>query len=465
MRIGPEFRAAISACLILLLCSSPVAGVTHTSDGQVAEAEAVAIADLWYAMELNSKHSGLDEQARTERLEQLPRRKISYFALPGILQEIPPVEGPALAYVAEYEPCGYVVVAGTDRLQAILAHSIEASYWWDEPGLDLVRNDFSRGLSTMWQDLPAEPHSSWTQLRAKLAGIESLREASFPEVDSYVLWESASWAQGWPYNEVVAAQNGSNPNVPTGCVATAMGIKFRFHQWPIVGNGIVQYDDTWGSVQFSHSVNYGDHTYIWANMPLSNLAASNLDVANLMYHCGVAIHINYEEGSSGGSPEKTLLEPPFRYKATEYIFSEDYGGSEHVGPLTRSLFGGLIILVASDSHAMVVTGYRNQFGVEEFWINHGHGGPSNGWQTLASADIRNSWPYSAPTNYIYVDAGWSGDELGWIQKPYNTFQEGLSAIPDGGQMWLRAGTYTGVPPTLSQPMVIKSHEGPATLGP
>ncbi len=460
-------RGILPMALIgLLLVVGPLIlpGSSRAAPGAIAEEEAIAIADLWMAMELNDARSGLSDQERVERLQALGQHTVSYFVSGGRLEASLPPGEQVLAYVIEYRPAGYVVVAATDRLQPIQAHAVESRFWWDEPGLDLVRGDVSHALERMWQNLPSEPHPAWATLRAKLSQGESLEEVHFPQTDEYVFWETAIWSQGWPYNEVVAAHNGNNSNVPTGCVATAMAIKFRFHEWPVTGNGTVSYDDVWGSVQFSHSVNFGAQTYNWANMPLSNLTESNLDVATLMYHCGVAIHMNYEVGASWGWPGESAVEVPFRYRATEYIYTPEEGGVAHVEPLRRSLVGGLVILVASDSHNMVAAGYRNELGVQEFWINHGHGGPSNGWQTLAFADVHNSWPYSSPVHYVYVDGAWSGIEQGWIQKPFNTFGEGLSSVPNGGHLWLKEGNYT-VPATLTKPMTIHSYEGPAVLSP
>ncbi len=44
---------------------------------------------------------------------------------------------------------------------------------------------------------------------------------------------------------------------------------------------------------------------------------------------------------------------------------------------------------------------------------------------------------------IYVDASWSGHEDGTVQFPFNTFSEGVSSVPVHGQLWVRAGNYTG----------------------
>jgi hypothetical protein len=104
-----------------------------------------------------------------------------------------------------------------------------------------------------------------------------------------------------------------------------------------------------------------------------------------------------------------------------------------------------------------------------FWhVNGGNsspGSPDAFWyNTLLDADIYNSWPYCSPENYIYVDAYWGGTEKRQIQKPYNTFSEGLSAVPTDGFLWLKAGSYATGPLTLDRDMTIRSYEGTATIG-
>ncbi len=68
---------------------------------------------------------------------------------------------------------------------------------------------------------------------------------------------------------------------------------------------------------------------------------------------------------------------------------------------------------------------------------------------------------------IYVDASWTGCENGTVQCPYNTISEGVAAVPAGGELFIRVGTYTGpgnVPITINKVMTIRSYEGTAVIG-
>ena len=104
-----------------------------------------------------------------------------------------------------------------------------------------------------------------------------------------------------------------------------------------------------------------------------------------------------------------------------------------------------------------------------FWhVNGGNSSPGDPdafwWNTLLDVDIYNSWPYCSPENYIYVDSNWAGAEKGYIQQPYNTMSEGLSAVPTHGHLWLKVGSYSTGPLTLDRAMTVRSYEGTATIG-
>lgn len=477
MKTRGVIKAAVAVCLVLLASSLWVPVGVYASHGRVEEVEeveedqAIAVADHWYRTLLNARYLGISQEERAARLGHLPDREVFYFSSAGDLRRTPPREGSVLAYVVTYQPSGYVIVSGTDHVEPVLAFSVESTFWWDERGVDTLRSSLASGLRNLWKSRGSGVHPAWADLRAELGENKSSDPSALDTTEPDLLWHTASWHQGWPYNEVVVAQNGDNPNVPTGCTATALAIKFRFQQWPLRGNGTLDYPDEWGDIQYYHEVNLDGYTYQWANMPRAGLTESNLHVARLMYHCGVAVKMNYEEGGSSGDPSVIYEERAvnsFPYKGTECICTEVYGGAEHIGPLKRSLAGGLVNIVCSDSHAMVVTGYWKKGGVPYFCVNHGHGGhPQHDcegfWATLAAVDIRRSWPYSSPSNYIYVDAGWSGQPAGYLQMPFNSFQEGLSSVPEGGQLWLKGGTYAEVPAFLTKRMTIRSYEGAATL--
>jgi len=455
-------------CILLFLVLALSGGVGTGFSALVEENEAVAIADLWFAMELNIGYLKINEAERLERFNQLPNRRMFYLVSKDDLLDSPPDEGRVLAFVVKYEPSGFVVVSGEDRIQPVVVFDVRSEFRWDHPERNFLRHFLRKTMESRWENLGIDVHPNWSYLRSRLQEGKGLHEVTFEPSDKQIffLWETAHWDQAPFYNDTVIAHNGNTPGIPTGCTATAMAIKMRFHEWPLTGNSSHGYNDTQGNIQFSHFVNFAAQTYNWANMPTTHLTGPNPDVAALMYHCGVAVDMNYEVGGSGAWPTASSMNTYFRYKT-----SED-NESGHYTPMIVSIRGGLPVVCSSTAHTVVADGYRDS-PYPYFHLNCGWHGDNDGWYDLytqfpgGDASIDYSCPYSCPQNYIYVEGDWSGSENGSLQEPYNTVSEGESATPTGGHLWIEAGTYTGagnVPITFDRAMMVRSYGGTATIG-
>ena len=465
----------IPVLALLVLAAALVGLATPAKSAMVSEAEAVAVADLWLAMELNSGLLRIGEEERGQRLAGLRNRQTLYITSKDELLGSRPAKGRILAYVVKYQPTGYVVVSADDRIEPVVAFDAESQFRWDQPDRNFLRYFLGRSMLARWKHLddqqaagaPAAANANWTKLRKKTVGGESLSiiEFSAPAGVIYLLWDTPLWDQGWPYNTEVVAHNGGN-SCPTGCTATAMAMKMRFHEWPTTGNGSHSYDDNSGTLQYSHSADFGAHTYNWASMPMGNVASANQQVADLMYHCGIVVEMDYEPGGSGAWPTTSSTNTYLRYKGT----TERTSG--HETPIVASVRGGLPVIISSSSHTVVVDGYRDTES-PYLHMNAGWSGGSNGWYNLpdmpavSDPTIDRSYPYSSPNNFVYVDGAWGGTENGNIQNPYDTLSEGESAVPSDGRLWAKGGTYTGAgndPLTLDSPMRITAYEGDATVG-
>lgn len=468
-------KLTFTAIVLLFVLSL---GVKDGFSALVNEDEAIAVADLLYAMELNSGYTKIDETERVSRLDSLQNRQVLYLVSKEELRDSRPDKGEVLAYVIKYEPTGFVVVSGEDRIEPIVVFDAKSRFRWDQPELNFLRYFLGKAIVGRWECLETKAaegvivdvHPKWSYLRSKLQEDKRLREATYEATEEsiYVKWDTALWSQNGYYNDVVTAQNGGITGIPTGCTATAMAIKMRFHSYPLTGNSSHSYDDIWGDVQYSHSVNFGDASYNWSEMPTWDLFLPNYHVANLMYHCGVAVEMNYEVGESGAWPSGVAMNTYFRYYGTVEIMSS------HSQPMIRSIKGRLPVIIRSSSHALLACGYQTimppQYGY--FYLNCGWGGTNNGWYNLDDIPcgdplIERSYPYSRTSNYVYVDGSWTGPEYGTPENPYSNLSEANHLIPHGGHLRIKAGTYTGtdnVPIVFGKPMSIKSYEGTVIIG-
>ena len=475
MRNASVFR---SLSVALLVCVLPTLSVPALAEA-VSEDEAVAVTELWLQMEADGPYSPLSDADKTEWRERLARPRVFYLLADDVLLDEVAIGDEVLAYIVAYEPGGFAVVTGDDRLEPLPVFDAYSTFRGDQVPENFLRKFLARNIPARWAHLRArletgkvEVHPDWTWLRQLLQGPDA-RDPDPPEGPrgerTYILWDTALWGQWWPYNTEVTTRNGGNA-CPTGCTATAMAIQMRFHSWPPVGNSSHEYCDEEGDIQYCHGVNFGVTTYDWANMPTGDLTQQNADVAQLMYHCGVAVEMNYELGVSRAWPSAAATNTYFRYRGTAEIWSGT--PSEHEPAMRDSILAGLPVVLSSSAHTVVACGYRDTDADDRFYLNVGWGGSSNGWYDLdeipgGDPTIDRSYPHSSPNNYIFVNGDWNGAENGNHQNPYNTVSEGNAAVPTGGRLCIKAGSYTGsgnVPVSFSTPMTVVSYEGTATIG-
>jgi len=448
--IPPKAICSASPLLLMLgLLGAPVLGAPVSQD------EAVRVADLWYAMELNSDNTRLD---RAERMRLMPSREVLYLVAADSLFDTPLVDRPTLAYVVKYRPHGYVVVAGDDRLSPIMVFSTESDFSWENPERNFLRHFINTAVPARWQQPGAATDRRWLRLRSK-AGA-NLESVTFDTDDVHLVWNTPLWGQEQWYNDTCVAHNGGN-GVPTGCVATAMAIKMKFHEWPPTGNGSHSYNDNWDSIRYSHSVDYGATAYNWLQMPLQSLTSPNHEVARVMYHAGVSVNMNYEVDESGASTLNIgwALCDHFRYKGA-YMSTDNHLDRARTSILARSP-----VNMGGYGHSVVADGYREPAPDDSFFhVNAGWDGTNNGWYCIAwmppGGSVSASVEYAVPENWFYVahDAGSTG--YGLITQPYRYLSEGQGNVPVGGWMLIKEGLYTGsnnVPVTLSGAKTIVSY--------
>lgn len=190
---------------------------------------------------------------------------------------------------------------------------------------------------------------------------------------------NTTWAQGFPYNEL--CPGGSL----VGCVAIAMGQTMKYWGHPTSGEGSHSYTHYNYGYQYA---NFGATTYAYENMP-NNETASNIDLATLLYHCGVAVEMNYSTTSSGSTLEgyngaANAMKNYFRFDADLYHAKKyQYTESAWRDMVITDLENGFPIIYAGwdgwEGHAWNVDGYEKVGELYHFHINWGWGGSYNGY--------------------------------------------------------------------------------------
>ncbi|MCB5247093.1 MAG: C10 family peptidase [Candidatus Cloacimonetes bacterium] len=221
-------------------------------------------------------------------------------------------------------------------------------------GLDLTQN------RQLWQDL---------------LGGQSARLDLERSIEPLL---ATNWDQGWPYNELCPLDPaGPGGHVYAGCVATAMGMVMKYWNHPQTGVG----NHTYYAPGYGYqNANFGATTYLWDEMP-NSVGSSNLPVATLLYHCGVAVEMNYAPDGSGAQSADAAwaLASNFRYPQAAIQNRMSYNDAQWNTLLQAQLDNGSPMYYSgsgSGGHAFVIDGYQ---AANYYHFNFGWSGSYNGY--------------------------------------------------------------------------------------
>jgi len=277
---------------------------------------------------------------------------------------------------------GFIVISADDRVPPVLAYSFARQVQPDKeppPAYHWFMGQLSDQIVYILKNnLPASPETaeSWTTYTdpefTPLRGISGVN----PMVQTI-------WDQGCYYNEDcpydASATNYCN-HALTGCGATAMAQIIKFWGTPLHGVGSHSYTHpTYGFL----SANFAGATYNYSSMP-GELTTYNTEVAQLMYHCGIAQDMGY--GPAGSTSYADAIDDAFRdffdYNAAlDWKWKSDFTASQWTSNLTGELDAGRPMLYygndnGQNGHFFVCDGYQ---GTDYFHFNWGWGGSNDGY--------------------------------------------------------------------------------------
>lgn len=216
---------------------------------------------------------------------------------------------------------GFIILSADDCARPILAYSNESNF--DANNIPQSVYDWLWGYESQIEEainakceaLP-EVAQEWDMLKNGYFNLPKSGNSISPLI-------TAHWGQSGYYNTLCPS------NTLVGCVAVAMGQVMHYWGHPLHGTGSHTY--TYNGI--THSVNFENATYNYADMPTS-LNANNTAVATLLYHCGVAINMEYNSGSSNAYVLNSNAHP---YNA-ESALKEFFGYSHQAQGKLRSNF-------------------------------------------------------------------------------------------------------------------------------
>ena len=277
---------------------------------------------------------------------------------------------------------GYIIVAADDVAQPILAYGEEGNFDANNiaDGLAYYLRFYARQIQyAVDNHLAAAPDvaEQWEQLNC-FGAIKGER-STYSDVTPLI---STNWNQDNPFNYYCpTGQGGPGGRAYAGCVATAMSMVMKKWDWPDHGQGSHSYTPSGYPMQ---SVDFENTYYQWSNMP-NNVNNSNYQaVALLMYHCGVAVDMQYgPQGSGAYSVDvPNALVEYFRYTEHVYRLERDlYSKLEWEEMLIANLREGFPLYYSGadtdGGHAFVCCGYRESD--RKFYFNWGWSGFNNNY--------------------------------------------------------------------------------------
>lgn len=271
-------------------------------------------------------------------------------------------------YVFSFSPRGFVMVSADDNVKPILAYSVTGLFNNVPIQAQNLLKQYSKVIYEASQKKQSYIIQDW----------ENILSGKYLKAKSLVTpLLTTTWNQTCFYNELCPSDTlGPCGHAVTGCVATSMGQVMKFWNYPANGQGSHSYNSQWyGNL----SANFGSTTYNWANMT-DTLASSNIDVATLLYHCGVSVDMDYYATSSGSNLFFAINALPnyFKYSNNiEFVEKSNYTDSLWIELLKSELDAGRPILYQGYTgplgDAFVMDGYDSNNFFHIVWSNNNEG--------------------------------------------------------------------------------------------
>lgn len=279
-------------------------------------------------------------------------------------------------YIYNYAQFAYVIVSGDDRMKPVLGYSDNGSFITENLPVNILG----------WLELYNAAYAQLGNAEKTVTEPKLLTKTNFPASVSPLLG-NICWDQGEPYNNTCPLYKGER--CVTGCVATAMAMILKYHEYPVKGKGTHSYTTSSG---IECSFDYGNTTFDWDNMLPQyegnyNTTQANA-VAQLMSACGIAVDMEYSPSASGAYSYQVgqALIDYFGYDGNLGLVYRQYFASAEWMNLIKSEINEkrpIYYFGSSDDggHAFVFDGYNEEDMVH---VNWGWSGMNNGYFEVAS---------------------------------------------------------------------------------
>ncbi|MHC1775155.1 MAG: C10 family peptidase [Lentimicrobium sp.] len=288
--------------------------------------------------------------------------------------------GASQIYAVNFSSGGFVLVAGTTAAVPVLGYSFEGSYTGEAmpPSFEAWLQGYKLQLNDL-AERNVQPTAEIQQKWDDLINYNPEKQTLLRSTTSVSPLLTSTWDQGARYNELCPeASGGPGGHVWAGCVATAMSQVINYWRFPLQGIGSHGYYSDYGYL----FVNFGEANYDYNQMNNNIAGEDNYEMAEIQYHCGVAVDMMYSPNGSGAYSWDAVqvLEENFGYSSQIALeLKEDYSDSQWADLLIENLDNGWPMYYhgfGTGGHAFNVDGYQ---GTDYFHFNWGWSGSYNGY--------------------------------------------------------------------------------------
>ena len=282
-------------------------------------------------------------------------------------------------YAVSLAPQGWMLIAADDVIAPIIGYSLTGGLEADD-----INDNMYAYLGHYASDVEAatargdEKNPSWAT--DTIASTNKAASAVEPLID-------VEWNQSGKYRQSCPS-SASKGDAIVGCVAVGLGQAMSHYKSPKRPTGYMSYNsENYGTLSIDYDA---EDAYDWsAIINAQNESSDGKECARFLYHCGVAVQMNYGPDGSGVSYMGNVpyaLKTFFGYsnKVTN-VKKSSYTQDEWIALLKSELSAGHPIIYAgystSGGHCFNIDGY-DKSGL--FHFNFGWGGSKNGYMNISS---------------------------------------------------------------------------------
>ncbi|MBE0638600.1 MAG: C10 family peptidase [Bacteroidales bacterium] len=350
---------------------------------------------------------------------------------------------------------GFVIIAADDRVVPVLGFNFTGSFNDKNlpPAMEAWLQSFRDQIAqVIEQELAGDESVEHLWEKYKTFNPSPVKSKG---VDPLV---AAKWSQEKYYNAFCPSDPaGFDNHALVGCVAVAMGQIMKCFGYPVQGSGNHAYTPATNPGYGVQSADFHAANYDYAVMH-DSLSTYDNQVAELLYHCGVSVDMDYGPVSSGVPFANTIkirdaFVGYFNYSSdAELLFKNNYSNLDWQTMLIAQLDQQRPVYYqgmqdADAGHAFVCDGYLQ---TDYFHFNWGWSGEDDGFFylnnlnpkthnfTLNQSAIFNLYP----PKIIYVDKDANGLNNGkcW-RDAFVLLQDAIDAAVQGDSIWVAEGKY------------------------